>query len=376
MQCVFILGTHPALSHAELEAVLDVPVERRHSLAFAELPDDFDARTLMEQLGGTIKIAELLGDFNEDTLVDTLFEKLNSDTKFHFGFSLYPAEPGIPTKKDWKKIQQMGLKLKRSLKKNAISARYVQSKEVVLSSVIVHKERLLKNGMEIVLLKGHDNTQLARTLAVQPFQDFSKRDFGRPGRDSRSGMLPPKLARMMVNIAAPAKDDAILDPFCGSGTLLQEALLLGHTNVTGSDKSKKAVEDSLKNLKWMELPRINVYESAAQQLINKDIVKTASVDRIIFEGYLGPPTPKAHMLASARKEMQRLYETVFPILAGTLSKDGRIVAALPFWKTKAGEEHLDMHSIVSAAGLHMTADPLLYRRPQSTVGREIIQLEK
>lgn len=376
MQCVFILGTHPALSEAELSAVLDVPVERRDALAYAELPDDTDVEALMHRLGGTIKIAELLGEFNEDTLVDTLFAHRNPDTKFHFGFSLYPAEPGISTKKEWKTIQRMGLKLKRALKENGISARYVQSKEVVLSSVIVHKERLLKNGMEIVLLKGRDKTQCARTLAVQPFQAFSKRDFGRPGRDSRSGMLPPKLARMMVNIAAPNQDSVILDPFCGSGTVLQEALLLGYQNVIGSDKSKKAVEDTLKNLKWMELPRISVYESPAQQLINKEIVKAGSVDRIVFEGFLGPPAPRPHLVASARKEMQQLYETVFPILAGTLAPNGRIVAALPFWKTREAEEHLDIQKIITGAGLNMIAQPLLYRRPQSTVGREIIQLTR
>lgn len=376
MQCVFILGSHPILSHAELSAVLDVEVERRDTLAFAELPDDFDVQALMERLGGTIKIAKFLGDFSEDAMVDHLFERMDTETKFHFGFSIYPAEADVQTKNDWKKVQQMGLKLKRALKQNNISARYVQSKEVVLSSVIVHKERLLKNGAEILLLKGRNGMQYARTIAVQPFQNFSKRDFGRPSRDSRSGMLPPKLARMMVNIAAPAKRDVIIDPFCGSGTILQEALLLGFKNVIGSDKSEKAVKDSLKNLEWLKLGPIPVHESAAEQLINKKILDKMSVDRIIFEGYLGPPSSKSSHLAATQQEMQRLYANVFPILAGVLKPGGKIVAALPFWNKRDEEKHLDLDTIVGGAGLHMTAEPLLYRRPQSTVGREIIQVSK
>ena len=59
----------------------------------------------------------------------------------------------------------------------------------------------------------------------------------KPYRDMRRGMLPPKLARSLVNLAIGAKspsDMTILDPFCGTGTVLMEAMLLG-THVVGTD---------------------------------------------------------------------------------------------------------------------------------------------
>jgi len=374
---VFVLGTHPDLSLSELKAVLgDIPVERHDGLAFVKSEKELDAESLMQQLGGTIKIIELIGDFDEEVMVDWLFDQIDTDSKFHFGFSEYPTEPGIATKKDWKTLQNMGLSLKRVLKTQDISARFVQSKEVVLSSVIVHKERLLKNGVEIVLFKGQKNIRFGKTLAVQPFQDFSKRDFGRPGRDSKSGMLPPKLARMMVNISQPTKESVILDPFCGSGTVLQEALLLGYNSVIGSDKSKKAVEDTLKNLQWINKSQVSVYVCAAEQLITTGILERNSVDRIVFEGYLGPPAPKASHIMSAQKELQQLYTRIFPVLAQLLTHDGHIVAALPFWKTNEKEFHLNINGIVQSSGMKLSAKPLLYRRPQSVVGREIIQLKK
>ena len=57
---------------------------------------------------------------------------------------------------------------------------------------------------------------LGQTLVVQPFKVLSKRDFGRPARDDHSGMLPPKLAQIMINLARRNDDistKTILDPF-------------------------------------------------------------------------------------------------------------------------------------------------------------------
>ena len=93
---------------------------------------------------------------------------------------------------------------------------------------------------------GGQQFSLAQTEAVQPFEQFSARDFGRPGRDDLSGMLPPKLAIIMINLAQTPLNSILLDPFCGSGTILSEAVLLGYTNLIGTDISEKAIADSKK----------------------------------------------------------------------------------------------------------------------------------
>ncbi|MFQ6077015.1 MAG: DNA methyltransferase, partial [Candidatus Bathyarchaeia archaeon] len=46
--------------------------------------------------------------------------------------------------------------------------------------------------------------------------------------------LMPKLARCMVNLARPRRGDSVLDPFCGTGSLLIEAGLMG-MKALGSD---------------------------------------------------------------------------------------------------------------------------------------------
>ena len=43
----------------------------------------------------------------------------------------------------------------------------------------------------------------------------------------------------------------ILDPFCGTGTVLQEALLAGY-DVVGTDLSQKIVDYTTENLSWLQ----------------------------------------------------------------------------------------------------------------------------
>lgn len=394
----FILGTHAKLSLAELAAVLERngiaydSLQRREGVAFVRVNSGaaIDADALMSQLGGTIKIVEVVDSFDEDRLVEWIHERIEqgTDTKFHFGFSLYAVEQGVSVKKHWQTLHRMGLSLKKALKAEGVSCRYVQSNEIVLSSVIVHKERLLKNGVEIVLFKDTHGLTFGRTLAVQPFQDFSHRDYGRPQVDARSGMLPPKLARMMVNLSGFAQGDILLDPFCGSGTVLQEAALLGVGRMIGSDISEKAVADTAKNMEWLfedggvaALEEYELYVTPADALIRDTILPEGSMDRIVFEGYLGPTTPYADKLPAVLNELQTLYEKTFPVLAELLSDGGRMVAALPFWSVqqrggKFVERHLRIDKIMEASGLRIVNEPLTYRRHTAIVGREILVLEK
>ena len=146
-----------------------------------------------------------------------------------------------------------GLKLKKYFATEKISSRFVISKEKTLSSVVVTQNKLLTRGIEVVLAADGDNILIGETLAVQPFKDLSLRDYGRPVRDDLSGMLPPKLAQIMINLAQVDPEKAvIIDPFCGTGTILSEAVVLGYKNLFGSDISLKAVEDTRKNISWLK----------------------------------------------------------------------------------------------------------------------------
>jgi len=59
--------------------------------------------------------------------------------------------------------------------------------------------------------------------------------------------MPPKLARCMVNLTQPKADELVLDPFCGTASMLIEAGLIG-CRVVGFDAQRRMVRGSLRNL--------------------------------------------------------------------------------------------------------------------------------
>ena len=262
-------------------------------LALAEI----DARKVMARLGGTIKIGEVLAETREKNLIVEILKILKpADKKIIFGLSQY----GLSQPK-------LGAAIKKKLKERGAKARWVVSNPPVggsaikLSSADVVLSGLLKKGVELLLIKDKDNVFIARTLAVQEFEKYSKRDYGRPARNVKSGMLPPKLAKMMINLARVSVDKKIIDPFCGSGTILQEALLMGYQDVWGSDVSPKAVKDTQTNLKWLNKPfdyKERIKQIDATRL--SDYFEADYFDAIIAEPYLGPP-----LRGGKRKEKSR-----------------------------------------------------------------------
>jgi len=59
--------------------------------------------------------------------------------------------------------------------------------------------------------------------------------------------MPPKLARCMVNLAQPKAGELVLDPFCGTASMLIEAGLIG-CRVVGFDAQRRMVKGSMRNL--------------------------------------------------------------------------------------------------------------------------------
>jgi len=87
----------------------------------------------------------------------------------------------------------------------------------------------------------------------------SKRPFFHPSA------LSPKLARCMVNLARAKPGVILLDPFCGTGSILMEAKLIG-CRALGSDVKPGMVRGSLRNLKYFNIPRIDLLTADARKL--------------------------------------------------------------------------------------------------------------
>ena len=367
MNHFFILGNHRDLSIAELTACFDFKkMKLLDDVLLGNLELD-DAHKVIKNLGGTIKLGRLLARVTKAEVFDIMLKELIAapkTTKFNFGISLY-GKSGINTHK-------LGLELKTALKKENVSCRFVTSREKTLSSVVVEQNKLVTGGREIVLIVEEQWIVIGVTEAVQDFKQLSHRDFGRPGRDDYSGMLPPKLAQIMINLARAKKSEILLDPFCGSGTIITEAMLMGYTKIYGSDLSSKARSDSKMNLDWINNeygidihPELKVID--ARTLIEN--YKADSIGAIVTETYLGPQRGAVN-IKEVIKELESLYSEVFKQMAIILKPKARAVIALPFF-TKTNE-----HVKPKLGAEFEKLDSYIYGREGQKVWREIIILQK
>ena len=381
----FVLGRESLIAAAEIDAVLSLK-KYDYSTQILKVDASCDPKTLIDRLGGTIKIARELADsVTKKDLEKIITDELKTVSgKINFGISFYNT-----TGLTLKEIRILGLQIKKFLKTEGYSVRYVENKEEALSSVTVEKNNLTGRGREFLIQKNPDNTfSIAQTEAVQPFEQFSARDFGRPGRDDLSGMLPPKLAMIMINLAQTPLNSMLLDPFCGSGTILSEALLLEYKNLIGSDISEKAVADTKVNIEWIttkfnrELPSNRIFKGEVAELSKN--LHANSIDAIVTEPYLGKPLrgqETKQELASQAKQLKDLYLQAFRQFNQILKPKGKVVFIIPRFKFANDWITIDCKNEIEKIGF--TALPffedqlrLVYSRPNQKVAREIWRFEK
>jgi len=421
MNYFFVLGNNPTLSIAEISALQSGGYAlAADNVLILTTEQKINCVQTINRLGGTIKIGLISAKLDNANFTKIysnilpLFNKINSSGKFNFGISDYNI----------KKLnkQKLGLELKKYLKNKGISSRWVTSREPTLSSVVVEQNKLINKGLELVLVGRGQKILIGQTLAVQPFKQLSFRDYGRPSRDDLSGMLPPKLAQIMINLAIPpllapsiagTKGPAchcearagrvggilgsnnsitILDPFCGSGTILTEAMLMGYKNLIGSDISPKAINDTKTNIAWINNNfqlKITNYE-----LFNKDtkqlsrFIKPNSIDAIITEPYLGPQRGKVKINEVVR-ELNNLYSQSLAEFAKVLKPNGQVVMVWPVFHITPNAQHLmpniNGFKIINPIPKNLQQDKrikltsrntIIYGRNQQKVWREIVVLKK
>lgn len=348
MHYLFQLGREPELSAAELRAVfslfrLPAIITNIHSsYAIVETAASLDTDFLMQKLGGTVKIGEAIRQTPAAHLVSA-----QRTGKILFSLS---GDGG----------KTEALALKKELASLGRSVRYIEPKN---TATILHND-LVARGGDLTNI----GTDMFVTRAIQPIEAFSARDYGRPARDAKSGMLPPKLAKIMINLARVPHDAVLLDPFSGSGTILMEAALMGYSNLIGSDISKKAIADTKKNLQWIEKEsginnQARLFVCDVRNIDKK--LQPRSIDAIVTEPFLGKPLRGNETRASLErqaKELEQLYLQALASFKKILAPGGKIVFITPAFRHQ--KEWIRIR-------LPFPDPPLSFARPDQLVGRDI-----
>ena len=373
MKYLFELGHQPHISTAEVLAVLKhaqieyKEIENKNDFFILDvIATEEEIEELSKKFGAIIQVGIQIE--SEGYPQNIIVEYLSKRETGKINFSISPTN------------SKLAIAIKKELKALGKSVRYVETKN---TASILHN-KLIESKSHFTVFQNN----VYKTIYIQDIEGFTERDYYRPVTDNVSGMLPPKLSRTMINLSESDKDIAILDPFCGSGTVLNEALSLGFKNVVGSDLSPKAIEDTEKNVTWMieknNLKNVKTNIFVAQTTELSDHLKPQSIGLIVAEPYMGKPLHGREsniVLEQQAKELAALYIDSFLVFHKVLKADGTIIFIIP--KFKFGNVWIAVRCLdeIKNLGFEITnfengERSLLYHRPAQFVGREIWKFKK
>ena len=338
-------------------------------------------------LGGTIKIFKIISEAGdmEGEMSSYIENNLAENGKITFGLSVFDPERLNFT---LRMANQVGFEVKRKIKNKGISSRFIELREgLQVPNIISLKEKLIEKGVEFGLF----TIGLGVMIGMSNPLEWSRRDYDKPAGDKYSGMLPPKLARMMINIALSQSNDKmektiLIDPFCGSGNILLESMVLG-LDFIGSDSSEKAVKDSQSNCEWLRRDieskldcRVEVGDATSFDF--SKILDNTKSTIVVTEPYLGEPKKFKPTLNAARGEYRKvkeLYMSFLNNLQRIKKADKKIIICMvfPIVETVEGERYsLYQESVdeMRKIGYSVLVKPLIYGRDYQVVKRQIALL--
>ena len=348
-QYIFILGRDPALSKLEIESYfksrkIDFTMLDESEIAVVIELTTINAKKVMKDLGGTQKIAKII----------TSFEGLynGKENKIRYAISNYTEDE--ENYKDELKAYFKQEGLKATIKKSHFKESFLTPSEA-------------QGVLEIIQYNG----AIAKTVAVFDPKEQKSRDLDRPVQPSAQ-TTSIRLAKILINLTGVSPGQTLLDPYCGIGTIVQEAVLLGVNSIgiafTSEDKS-----GSIKNLSWIR----KKYNPSAKFKINfGDPMKLSrlvkKVDCVATEPYMGPSFKFFPSEGEAKKLLKQL-EPKYTRLVEELSKvsKGTVVLIAPRFRTRSKKElSLTLEPIFKKNNFSF-GEPIMYSSPTSRMLREI-----
>lgn len=409
MQSIAILGRQPAIGLAELESLYGAqkvtPLGQQ-----AVLVDIDPCLFAFDRLGSTVKFCKLLtilDTTNWADITDFLLKvspghsQQMPEGKMQLGLSV------LGLKVHNKQLLATGLSLKKAIRATGRPVRLIPNKASELSSAqVLHNKLTEPNGWELYFIRDGKRTIVAQTVKIQDIEAYGARDHRRPMRDARVGMLPPKLAQTLINLAVgtlpedtlknicdipadktiprPVLDQTVLDPFCGTGVVLQEALLMGY-RAYGTDLEPRMIEYTEKNIAWLA-NQTNIDSSRSHaQVGDATEYSWDQFDTVACETYLGRPftsTPDPQTLSKVMQDVDTIHEKFLRNIANQTKPGQRFCIAVPAWHVGKSFKHLKVLDSLGKLGYnrisfaHADDKNLIYHREGQVVGRELVVVER
>ena len=383
MRYLAVLGRVTELCGAELKALYGDSVRMiGQEMAIFDAPDwrtkvsprDVDNSRLLipniDRLGGTMKLGYLL----TEPLLD--FLGALPEGKITLGVSDYSH---MATRQS---TMKKAMTLKKHLTRMGRSVRVLNNQDARLSTATSHHNQLGEKTRHIEVIIVNKETYIS--IGTQNISAYAQRDQRRPARDAKVGMLPPKLAQILINLCGVLPTQSrVLDPFCGTGVVLQEAMLMGY-RAYGTDLSNRMVSYSAENLKWL-FGSSSHHNYDVSQGDATDFQWQQPVDAVACETYLGPPMsqpPADIKLKAVKLECRDILLGFLKNISGQLQGGAPLALATPAWLRSNGHySGLNLLDEIESLGYNVakysnSGSTILYYREGQVVAREIIVLRK
>jgi len=353
----FILGRNQVLSRIEIVSFLEARKIKFEELFFEDnylvlnLEKDFGFN--IEEFGGVLKFGKILFSGKNKEFIDYLSKgEIVPSDKFTFSVS------GNLDLAEFLKDKFKGEKKKAMLKHGKGQIKFQDGEKI--GFVNSEFNFFLKDFKGIIYFglstENYDSSEVER------------RDMGKPVRREALA-ISPRLSKILINLSGVKKGDLLLDPFCGVGGVLIEAILKG-IRVYGVDKDGGAISSARKNFEWVEKeysPRIKYF------LKNMDSGKISGVD---FDG-VATETPLGILLKKRVNDLEakkiiNKFESFIVIILSRLSqvkkKNARIAITFPV----VGRNHVDVGKVCEKSGLEIVYGPIEEKRPDQFISRDIL----
>jgi len=200
---------------------------------------------------------------------------------------------------------------------------------------------LSRRSLDVVAFPYRGGYALGPTAWVPDSARMRERGVRKPAPHSEIS-LSPRLAGLLLNLTGLPAGKTILDPFCGSGTILSEALIRSY-RCLGFDSSKGRLRDARRNLSWLASDlrgaKFNLREGDARDL--PAVLGSTLADAVVTEPLLLPSLtarPRTETATSLVESAGRVYADALESAARVLSPGGRIVIVVPVVPTMEGKE--------------------------------------
>ncbi|MEM2918105.1 MAG: DNA methyltransferase [Candidatus Altiarchaeota archaeon] len=279
-------GEHEKLPKAELESVL-----KGERIKYKILEEIKEKRILLlevktknlrfvRRLSLTRKAAEFIAkgkDFSE--IAKKIYKRIKKKKNFAIRCASHTIEENLG-----REIHHLGLKV--NLKNPEATILCFNINDVLYVGISIDLERNFNE----------------RKLSLRPYHNPTA--------------LNPKMARMLVNLAQVKKNDRILDPFCGTGSILIEAALM-KMKVFGIEYKRQIFYGCKENLKFYNL---------CAKVIRGDALKIKFKQK--FDAIVSD-MPYGRSTILTEKNVSELYRKFIPIASENLKRNKLLVIMIP-----------------------------------------------